>query len=122
VHYMLQILNHLGAEVERASGVVVTVKAEKVSTVAPYEVVRKMRASVLCSGSAFRERERGDCLATWWGALSETGRSIFTCAVLNLWEQPSGFMQAIIKVSSRPQLRRCEYFPQRQVWLNCAWY
>src|ERR1700716_4538593 len=45
VHYMLQILNHLGAQVERASGVV-TVKAEKVSTVAPYDVVRKMRASV----------------------------------------------------------------------------
>src|SRR5246127_3189745 len=49
VHYMLQILNHLGAEVERASGVV-TVKAEKVDTVAPYDVVRKMRASVCVLG------------------------------------------------------------------------
>src|SRR6201993_1548313 len=49
VHYMLQILNHLGAEVERASGVV-TVKAEKVDSVAPYDVVRKMRASVCVLG------------------------------------------------------------------------
>jgi UDP-N-acetylglucosamine 1-carboxyvinyltransferase len=57
VHYMLQILNHLGAEVERASGVV-TVKAEKVSTVAPYEVVRKMRASVCVLGPLLgREKE-----------------------------------------------------------------
>src|SRR6202007_1630295 len=46
---MLQILNHLGAEVERASAVV-TVKAEKVDTVAPYDVVRKMRASVCVLG------------------------------------------------------------------------
>jgi UDP-N-acetylglucosamine 1-carboxyvinyltransferase len=57
VHYMLQILNHLGAEVERASGVV-TVKAEKVSTVAPYDVVRKMRASVCVLGPLLgRENE-----------------------------------------------------------------
>ena len=44
-NYMLQILMHLGAEVERASGTV-TVQADKVESVAPYEVVRKMRASV----------------------------------------------------------------------------
>ena len=57
VHYMLQILNHLGAEVERASGVV-TVKAEKASTVAPYDVVRKMRASVCVLGPLLgREKE-----------------------------------------------------------------
>src|SRR6202048_467483 len=49
VHYMLQILTHLGAEVERASGIV-TVKAEKVNSVAPYEIVRKMRASVCVLG------------------------------------------------------------------------
>jgi UDP-N-acetylglucosamine 1-carboxyvinyltransferase len=48
-NYMLQILMHLGAEVERASGTV-TVKAEKVDSVAPYEVVRKMRASVCVLG------------------------------------------------------------------------
>jgi len=57
VHYMLQILNHLGADVERASGVV-TVRAEKVETVAPYDVVRKMRASVCVLGPLLgRERE-----------------------------------------------------------------
>src|SRR3954454_20060062 len=44
-HYMLQILTHLGAQVERASGIV-TVTADKVQSVAPYDVVRKMRASV----------------------------------------------------------------------------
>jgi len=57
VHYMLQILDHLGAAVERASGTV-TVKAEKVTTAAPYEVVRKMRASVCVLGPLLgRERE-----------------------------------------------------------------
>lgn len=49
IHYMLQILSFLGAEVERASGTV-TVKAEKILTEAPYEVVRKMRASVCVLG------------------------------------------------------------------------
>src|SRR6476469_3340439 len=44
-NYMLQILAHLGAQVERASGTV-TVTAEKIHSVAPYDVVRKMRASV----------------------------------------------------------------------------
>src|SRR5213083_2864543 len=48
-HYMLQILIHLGAQVERASGTV-TVTAEKVESVAPYDVVRKMRASVCVIG------------------------------------------------------------------------
>jgi UDP-N-acetylglucosamine 1-carboxyvinyltransferase len=48
-HYMLQILMHLGAQVERASGTV-TVKAEKIESIAPYEVVRKMRASVCVLG------------------------------------------------------------------------
>jgi UDP-N-acetylglucosamine 1-carboxyvinyltransferase len=48
-HYMLQILMHLGAQVERASGTV-TVSAEKIESVAPYEVVRKMRASVCVLG------------------------------------------------------------------------
>ena len=48
-HYMLQILMHLGAQVERASGTV-TVSAENVESVAPYEVVRKMRASVCVLG------------------------------------------------------------------------
>ncbi len=48
-HYMLQILTHLGAQVERASGTV-SVTAENVASVAPYDVVRKMRASVCVLG------------------------------------------------------------------------
>src|SRR5712671_2032239 len=48
-HYMLQILIHLGAQVERASGTV-TAAAENVQSVAPYDVVRKMRASVCVLG------------------------------------------------------------------------
>jgi UDP-N-acetylglucosamine 1-carboxyvinyltransferase len=48
-HYMLQILKHLGAEVERASGTV-TVVAVKIDSIAPYDVVRKMRASVCVIG------------------------------------------------------------------------
>ncbi|PYL39996.1 MAG: hypothetical protein DMF34_02635 [Verrucomicrobia bacterium] len=48
-HYMLQILIHLGAQVERASGTV-TVAAENVQSVAPYDVVRKMRASLCVLG------------------------------------------------------------------------
>ena len=57
VHYMLQILTHLGAEVERASGVV-SVRAEQVNTVSPYDIVRKMRASVCVLGPLLgREKE-----------------------------------------------------------------
>ncbi len=56
IHYMLQILSHLGAQVERASGVV-TVQAEKIGTEAPYEIVRKMRASVCVLGPLL-EREK----------------------------------------------------------------
>src|SRR3982750_2416625 len=48
-HYMFQILTHLGAQVERASGTV-SVTAEKVEAVAPYDVVRRMRASVCVIG------------------------------------------------------------------------
>jgi UDP-N-acetylglucosamine 1-carboxyvinyltransferase len=49
IHYMLQILSHLGAQVERASGTV-TIQAEKVQTTAPYEIVRRMRASICVLG------------------------------------------------------------------------
>lgn len=49
IHYMLQILASLGCEVERASGTV-TIKAENVKTLAPYDIVRKMRASVCVLG------------------------------------------------------------------------
>src|SRR5438309_99160 len=48
-HYMLQILIHLGAQVERASGTV-TVSADNIGSVAPYDVVRKMRASICVLG------------------------------------------------------------------------
>jgi UDP-N-acetylglucosamine 1-carboxyvinyltransferase len=57
IHYMLTILNELGCEVERASGTV-TVKAENVLTEAPYDIVRKMRASVCILGPLLgREKE-----------------------------------------------------------------
>jgi UDP-N-acetylglucosamine 1-carboxyvinyltransferase len=57
IHYMLQILAGLGCEVERASGTV-TVKAEKITTLAPYDIVRKMRASVCVLGPLLgREKE-----------------------------------------------------------------
>lgn len=48
-NYMLQILTHLGASVERASGTV-AVQAENVESIAPYDVVRRMRASVCVLG------------------------------------------------------------------------
>jgi UDP-N-acetylglucosamine 1-carboxyvinyltransferase len=48
-NYMTQILAELGAEVERASGVV-TVEARKIKSVAPYDLVRKMRASICVLG------------------------------------------------------------------------
>src|ERR1700736_728279 len=48
-HYMLQILMDLGAQVERASGTVHTAAVE-INSVAPYDVVRKMRASVCVIG------------------------------------------------------------------------
>src|SRR5262245_6024290 len=48
-NYIIQILAHLGAQAIRASGTV-TVTAEKVHCVAPYDIVRKMRASVCVLG------------------------------------------------------------------------
>ena len=48
-NYMVQIMSTLGAEVERASGNVI-VKANKVAAEAPYDLVRKMRASVCVLG------------------------------------------------------------------------
>ena len=48
-NYMVRILATLGADVERASGNVI-INAEKVSYQAPYELVRKMRASVCVLG------------------------------------------------------------------------
>lgn len=57
IHYMLTILSHLGCDVERASGTV-QVKAAQLRTEAPYEIVRKMRASVCVLGPLLgREKE-----------------------------------------------------------------
>src|SRR5207302_9931371 len=55
-HYMLQILIHLGAQVERASGTV-TVSADTTQSVAPYDVVRIMRASVCVLGPLLGRRK-----------------------------------------------------------------
>ena len=49
IHFMLQILSHLGASVERASGTV-RVEAATIISEAPYDIVRKMRASVCVLG------------------------------------------------------------------------
>ncbi len=49
IHYMLTILGRLGCEVERASGSV-RIQAGQISTTAPYDIVRKMRASVCVLG------------------------------------------------------------------------
>jgi UDP-N-acetylglucosamine 1-carboxyvinyltransferase len=57
INYMLQILSHLGAHVERASGVV-RIEAGTLKTAAPYDIVRKMRASVCVLGPLLgREKE-----------------------------------------------------------------
>ena len=56
---LLTILGRLGCEVERASGVV-QIRAEKIQTEAPYEIVRKMRASVCVLGPLLgREKAAG---------------------------------------------------------------
>lgn len=48
-NYMLQILTALGAEVERSSGTV-RITAAHIDHNAPYEIVRKMRASICVMG------------------------------------------------------------------------
>lgn len=59
-NYMLQILQNLGAEVERASGTVI-VKCEKLhSHSAPYDLVRKMRASVCVMGPLLARQNHAD--------------------------------------------------------------
>ena len=59
-NYMLQILQNLGAEVERASGNVV-IRCEKLrSHEAPYDLVRKMRASVCVMGPLLARHNRAD--------------------------------------------------------------
>ena len=48
-NYMVQILGALGAEVERASGTV-SVTCKSVTDTAPYDLVRRMRASICVMG------------------------------------------------------------------------
>ncbi|MGJ8677143.1 MAG: UDP-N-acetylglucosamine 1-carboxyvinyltransferase [Akkermansiaceae bacterium] len=48
-NYMIQILAALGAEVERSSGTV-RISASNITHNAPYEIVRKMRASICVMG------------------------------------------------------------------------
>jgi UDP-N-acetylglucosamine 1-carboxyvinyltransferase len=57
IHYMLTILSELGCDVERASGTV-KISAASITTAAPYDIVRKMRASVCILGPLLgREKE-----------------------------------------------------------------
>ena len=56
-NYMVQILTGLGAEVERFSGTV-RITAEEISDTAPYEIVRKMRASVCMMGPLLARKGR----------------------------------------------------------------
>ncbi|MEO0414800.1 MAG: UDP-N-acetylglucosamine 1-carboxyvinyltransferase [Verrucomicrobiota bacterium] len=59
-NYMLQILQNLGAEVERASGTV-SIKCGKINShEAPYDLVRKMRASVCVMGPLLARHNRAD--------------------------------------------------------------
>ncbi len=59
-NYMLQILQNLGAEVERASGTVIVKCGKLRSHEAPYELVRKMRASVCVMGPLLARHNRCD--------------------------------------------------------------
>lgn len=56
-NYMVQILTGLGAEVERFSGTV-RVTAANISDTAPYDIVRRMRASVCMMGPLLARKGR----------------------------------------------------------------
>ncbi|TAG08239.1 MAG: UDP-N-acetylglucosamine 1-carboxyvinyltransferase [Verrucomicrobia bacterium] len=56
-NYMIQILSALGMEVERSSGTV-RIVGEKVSDEAPYELVRRMRASICVMGPLLARNRR----------------------------------------------------------------
>ncbi len=58
-NYMTQILASLGAHVERASGTVI-VEAKDIISTAPYELVRKMRASICVMGPLLARLGRAD--------------------------------------------------------------
>lgn len=50
IHFMVEILRYLGAKVERKAPNTWQITAEKVNSRAPYDLVRKMRASVCLLG------------------------------------------------------------------------
>lgn len=50
IRFMVEILRHIGAEVTNPEPGKWTIKAEKISHIAPYELVRRMRASVCLLG------------------------------------------------------------------------
>lgn len=58
-NYMIQILTALGAEVERSSGTV-RITAKNIISDAPYEVVRKMRASICVMGPLLARTGRAE--------------------------------------------------------------
>lgn len=56
-NYMIQILSALGADVERSSGTV-RITCEDISDEAPYELVRRMRASICVMGPLLARKGR----------------------------------------------------------------
>ncbi|HEY8992094.1 MAG TPA: UDP-N-acetylglucosamine 1-carboxyvinyltransferase [Luteolibacter sp.] len=56
-NYMVQILNALGGEVERSSGTI-RAKCADISDTAPYELVRRMRASICVMGPLLARKGR----------------------------------------------------------------
>ena len=56
-NYMIQILSALGADVERSSGTV-RIACEDISDVAPYDLVRRMRASICVMGPLLARKGR----------------------------------------------------------------
>jgi UDP-N-acetylglucosamine 1-carboxyvinyltransferase len=56
-NYMVQILNALGADVERSSGTI-RAKCADISDTAPYELVRRMRASICVMGPLLARKRR----------------------------------------------------------------
>jgi len=56
-NYMVQILNALGGEVERSSGTI-RAKCADISDTAPYELVRRMRASICVMGPLLARKRR----------------------------------------------------------------
>ena len=56
-NYMVQILNALGADVERSSGTV-RITCADISDEAPYELVRRMRASICVMGPLLARKRR----------------------------------------------------------------